>query len=214
MGEMTHQPSRVYGGIPANERRSERRDRLLAAAFALLASDGTQGLTIRKIAAAAGVSTRYVYEDFADLEDLRCQAFDTAAEEVAVAAVDAAASVSPGDARGQLAAVIGALLDYADANPEKARLLLTDAFGDPALAVRRMRMSETFARGFSFYVRDYLPEGGSDQAAELTARVIVGGVAEIATAWVSGSLPFEKQALIDHQVELFLGAINAVHSLR
>lgn len=202
--------TRVYGGVAADQRRSARHDRLLSAAFELLARDGAQGLTIRKIAAAAGVSTRYVYEDFVDLEDLRCQAFDRAAEEVGVLAVEAAATVPKGDTRGQLTAVIEVLFDFVMDQPAKARLLLTDAYGDPVLAARRTKMSEVFARGFSFYVRDYLRPDLPDSAVQVTARAIIGSVAEIATAWVSGSLAYDKATLVEHQVEFVLGALNAI----
>ena len=205
-------PTRVYGGVAAGQRRTERRDRLVAAAFELLARDGTQGLTIRKIASAAGVSTRYVYEDFNNLEDLRCQAFDSAAEEVGTRAVEAAAGAPAGDARQQVTAVLSALFDFAAAQPAKAQLLLTDAYGDPVLASRRMRMSEIFAEGFSFYVREYLPAGISATSIELTARSIVGVVAEMARALASGSLPVDHQTLVDHQVEFVLGAIEGISS--
>ena len=61
---------RVYGGVSAAQRREERRGRLIKAAGELLATDGIDDLTVRKVAAAAGLSPRFVYEGFTDLEDL------------------------------------------------------------------------------------------------------------------------------------------------
>ncbi|HEY4455906.1 MAG TPA: TetR/AcrR family transcriptional regulator, partial [Pseudonocardiaceae bacterium] len=86
---------RTYGGASAQQRHDERRERLIRAVFDLLATDGTVGLTIRKVAATAGVSPRYVYEDFTDLDDLRCSTFDSAAEEIAGLVLDAVADLPP-----------------------------------------------------------------------------------------------------------------------
>lgn len=201
---------RTYGGASAQQRHDERRERLIRAVFDLLATDGTTGLTIRKVAVTAGVSPRYVYEDFTDLDDLRCQSFDSAAEEITGLVLDAVADLPP-DPRVQLTAVFDAGARFAVEQPHKARFLLADSFGDPVLAQRRQRVSDTFAVGFSFYVRDYLPDPDAPgPAVELAARMLVGAATEIFTSWLNGSLKYSRQQLVDDMVDLFLGPINAL----
>jgi len=202
--------TRVYSGIPGAQRRLDRSDRLIAAAFELLAAEGTSGLTIRKVAAKAGLSTRYVYEGFTDLDNLMSIAFDTAAEEIGGKILDAVA-VAERDPRAQLTAVIDTVATFVAEEPHKAKLLLTDSFGDPALAARRLRMTEVFSAGFSHYVRSYLPApDNTGQAVDLAARFLVGATAETFTAWLQGALPYPRQQLVDDTVELFLGTIETL----
>jgi AcrR family transcriptional regulator len=205
--------TRAYAGESAEDRRSGRQDRLFQAAFELLASDGVAGLTIRKVAAAAGVSTRYVYESFDNLEDLRTQAFDRAATEVASQALKAIGGADT-DLVSQLKALLGALIRFASDEPQKTRLLLTDSFGDPALADRRQQMTETFAEGFALYVRFHLPESVPDQRVSLAARMLVGATAETFTARIHGALDYSDSELLDDMVDLFVGAIESLPSIQ
>jgi AcrR family transcriptional regulator len=202
--------TRVYSGIPGAQRRLDRSDRLIAAAFELLATDGTAGLTIRKVAAKAGLSTRYVYEGFTDLDNLMSIAFDTAAEEIGGKLIDAVAQAES-DPRAQLTAVIDTVATFVTDEPHKAKLLLTDSFGDPTLAARRLKVTQVFSAGFSHYVRSYLPTPGkAGRTVDLAARFLVGATAETFTAWLQGALPYPRQQLVDDTVELFLGTIESL----
>ncbi len=72
-------------------------------------------------------------------------------------------------------------------------------------------MTETFATGFSHYVRSYLPEPDRPgPAVDLAARFLVGATAETFTAWLQGALDYPRKQLIDDTVELFLGTIDAL----
>ena len=205
--------TRIYAGESAEDRRSGRQDRLFQAAFDLLASDGVAGLTIRKVAAAAGISTRYVYESFANLEDLRSQAFDRAAVEVARQVIDAVGTAGP-DLVSQLEALLGTLIHFASHEPEKVRLLLTDSFGDPALADRRQGMTETFAQGFALYVGLHLSESVPEKRVALAARMLVGATAETFTARIQGGFDYSDDDLLHDMVALFLGAIQSLAPTR
>jgi AcrR family transcriptional regulator len=201
--------TRTYAGATAEDRRGARQVQLIRAALDLLAAEGVAGLTVRKVAAAAGVSPRYVYESFTNLEDLRVQAFDRAAAEVAAEGLAAVAAADP-DLSSQLAALLCALNRFASDEPAKVRLLLTDAFGDPALAVRRQQMTEAFATGFALYVRVHLPDSVPDRRVALTARMLVGATAETFTARIQGAFPYPDDELLDDMLALFLGAIRAL----
>ena len=62
--------SRSYGGRTAEQRRADRRQRLVDSATALFARDGYAGTPIERICSGAGVSTRNFYEEFAGREAL------------------------------------------------------------------------------------------------------------------------------------------------
>ena len=73
---MTTVPTAVWKGIPADRRREERRRRLLDAGFDLLGREGWAATSVRAVCRAAGLSSRYFYESFADLDALVVAIFD------------------------------------------------------------------------------------------------------------------------------------------
>src|ERR1700689_3783150 len=62
------------------------RGRLLEAAFAVVAEEGCRGLTVRRVAERAGMSSRTFYELFGDCEECFLAAFDHAVAELAASA--------------------------------------------------------------------------------------------------------------------------------
>ncbi len=66
---------RRYGGRGGEERRAERRERLLDAGLACYGEVGYHAATVRLICARAGLTERYFYESFANGEDLLCAVY-------------------------------------------------------------------------------------------------------------------------------------------
>lgn len=93
---------------------------LLEAAEVVLAERGAQGLTLREVARAAGVSHAAPYHHFASLDELLA----AVAERGFVALGDAmAAAVAVPDTRERLLRVAQAYVDAARAAPERFRLM-------------------------------------------------------------------------------------------
>ncbi|HCU48729.1 MAG TPA: TetR/AcrR family transcriptional regulator, partial [Micromonosporaceae bacterium] len=61
---------RSYGGQTVEQRRAQRRERLIASALDLFGTEGYQAVSIEKLCAAAGVSTRNFYQEFTGREEL------------------------------------------------------------------------------------------------------------------------------------------------
>src|ERR1700756_1470513 len=68
--------SRPYGGVPAEARREERRERLIEAAIELFGRDGYRTATIESVCRECGLAKRYFYESFSTLEDLLSAVYD------------------------------------------------------------------------------------------------------------------------------------------
>src|SRR4051794_41116995 len=62
--------ARTYAGVAPEQRRAERRERLLAAALDLFTTTGYQQAKIADLCTSAGVSTRNFYEEFASKEQV------------------------------------------------------------------------------------------------------------------------------------------------
>lgn len=69
-------PGRRYGGVSAEERRSERRARLLDAGFDLLGTRGYAQTTVSDVLDRAGLTSRYFYEHFENREALLTAVYD------------------------------------------------------------------------------------------------------------------------------------------
>src|SRR5579875_3675257 len=97
--------TRAYAGVPAGERHSQRRARLLETALDCLSADGLAGVSVRSVCARARLTPRYFYESFTDLDDLLRSAVGTVIDEVAAVSV-AAMSRTSGSSAVRIAAAI------------------------------------------------------------------------------------------------------------
>jgi AcrR family transcriptional regulator len=104
------------------------REALVAEAFKVLESDGLQGISLRGLAEAAGVSKTAPYRHFADKKDLlvtlAAEGFRRFADvlEEAVAAVP---PVEPADSLAGIRALSRAYVDFAQAQPALYRLMFS-----------------------------------------------------------------------------------------
>ena len=207
--------TRPYRGVSADQRRADRRARLVAAGIEVIGSDGWQHTTVRAVCARAGLTERYFYESFADREALLVAAFDAVTAEAAQAVL-AAVAAAPEEAEARARAAIGAFVDLVAADPNRARVVLVEATGSDAIDARRREAIGGFAR----LVRDQAAEfygvrrGARLKDAELTAHALVGAVAQLLTAWLSGEVEAPRRRVVDHLTALFVAAAGVSSSAR
>ena len=68
--------NRQYGGISPEERKADRRKRLIRAAVQVYGQSGYRNATVKAVCAAAGLTERYFYESFANSEELLLTAYE------------------------------------------------------------------------------------------------------------------------------------------
>ena len=68
---------RDYGGVSAEDRRAERRRKLLDAGRRLWGESGISEVTVRGVCTASGLTPRYFYEQFENRETLLVAITDT-----------------------------------------------------------------------------------------------------------------------------------------
>lgn len=192
--------TRPYRGVPADARVAARRERLLAACLAEVDAVGVTGVTVRAVGERAGLTRRYFYESFDGLDALLAAAFDalrdeiTAAISVVLEPLHAADAGFEARARASIGAALAVVLD----TPAKARLLL--AAGDGPLAGRRHAALDAFVA----LVAEELPASVEPAARQLRARMIAGGLLELADAWLRGALPasVDRDELLAHATRM------------
>jgi AcrR family transcriptional regulator len=203
---------RPYRGVSAEDRRAERRARLIDAALDVLGESGIANTTMTAVSSRAGLTERYFYESFGDRQRLLAAVFDACVEqldEAILAALDAA----PPNLLDRARAAAGALVEVLTDDPRKARLY-SESVGEAALAPRRADAVRAYAALIGGLMRE-LGDLGDDRyqaPLDLAALVIVGGVAEAIVSWLVGSLEMPRAMLIDQCARLTVAAADAVRA--
>ncbi|KRA37709.1 MULTISPECIES: TetR/AcrR family transcriptional regulator [unclassified Nocardioides] len=201
--------SRAYGGRTADERRAERRARLVEAALDVLAEHGAAGVTVNRLCRAAGLNERYYYESFAQVDD----ALEAVVEHVGgqlLASIMEALATSADEPSARASAVIGAVVDLARADPRVGALLVASG-AHPVLAARRRAHLDVV-------VELMIAEGAStlhlerttalEPWARFTATFLSGGLVEALSAWITGSVDLSRDQFVEHAVGMFLAGAN------
>jgi AcrR family transcriptional regulator len=198
--------TRPYRGVSAEDRRAARRERLLEAALDLLGGEGWGATTVRGVCARAGLTERYFYESFKDREELLLAVFDSIIADATRVVLEAVAATPP-DARVKSRAAIAAFVELMTADPRKGRVAFVEAMGSEALMQRRLDTLRGFAALIAEQGRAFYGDRAvSREDAELTAFVLVGGLAETLIAWLRGELEVSRERLVDHCAEVFVSA--------
>lgn len=115
------------------------RERLLEAAFAVVAEEGYRRMSVRKVAGRAGVSSKTFYDLFADREDCFLTAFNQAIEELTRVVASAFAGEREWSIR--IRAGLAALLAQLDRDPTLRTLVFVEALGaGPRVLERRAEL--------------------------------------------------------------------------
>jgi len=201
-------PTQVYGGVPADERRAQRRARLMAAAFELLGTAGWSGTTVRAVCAEAKLTPRFFYESFEDLDTLAVAVFDELIAETTqrvLAAVAASIERDATDRRAHAHAAIGTFVTDLTDDPRRARVAFVEALGNERLARRRLDAMRTLAQLIALRGRESFGAGvAEDGLVEVTSALLAGGLAELLIVWLDGSLPVTREELVEDCAELFV----------
>jgi AcrR family transcriptional regulator len=194
---------RAYRGRSGEDRRSERRERMLEAGLRLFGTRGFLHTKVRDVCAEARLTERYLYESFRSLEELMVAVFDRVAGEV-VERVAAAVAAAPRNPRDVERAAMAAAIEHVTGDPRRARIMFLEARGSiPELERRRVRVVREYARLVETTQRDLLGDAAPTPTdARMTSIAIMAAVGELIMAWHTGDLEISRERLIDHASEL------------
>ncbi len=201
---------RPYGGVNADQRAADRRERLLEAGLDLLGSaDESVTLTVRGVCTQSGVVARYFYESFADSDSLAVEVYEQVIHDLVDQTLTALTKSSM-DEQEQIRAGVGAIVEHLTADPRRGRLIFGTALTHPALAAKRLEMVRMFAGLLAAQAESFYE---TDRTARLdaVARFLVGGFGETLTAWQHGDLDVSQDELVDLCVALFASSATSLH---
>ncbi|MDV7999889.1 TetR/AcrR family transcriptional regulator [Rhodococcus sp. IEGM 1408] len=199
---------RPYRGVSAEERRSARRRQLLDAALELAGTRGVERATMTAICAQAGLTERYFYESFTARDQLLLTLVDEIAEQLR-AAVLAALAQTEGDTAARAHAAIAAFAALLTDDPRKGRVAIIESATVPAL---RQRRHELF-RDFAALVATQAQALFGDRALpaprdEISARLLVGGLGELITAWLQAETSAGIEDIVDEATRWFTAGMH------
>ncbi len=203
MGLMETTSLRTYGGVTGEDRKAERYAQLIEAGLQLLgAPDGAQNLTVRGVCRQAGLASRYFYESFVDRDALAVAVYDHVVHDIAATILEAVAAAPP-NARAKARAGLGNLVRTIAEDPRRGWLLFAPVLSTTVLAQRRVESTRWFVQLLGLQAQEFYGIGRSKHL-ELTAEILVGGLAQALTSWLDGTLAISEADLVDHCTEIFV----------
>lgn len=200
--------ARPYRGVSAEERRATRRSALLEAALDLLGDVYPGPVTMTAICERAGLTERYFYESFKDRDAILLELIDAIAAEVMAASL---AALAPRDAtvEERARASIEALVDLFATDPRKGRAALVSSVAIPVLRARRRELLAAFERLVSERTRElYGDRAWAAPDDQIESLLFVGGLAELLTGWLTGSVEAEPAAIVDAATRHYLATAH------
>ncbi|MEU5878786.1 TetR/AcrR family transcriptional regulator [Spirillospora sp. NPDC047279] len=202
---------RTYGGRSTEERRADRRGRLIDAALAIWGDQGWAAVTMRGVCARAGLIDRYFYESFADRDALLTAVWDQVRDET-VTLIFAAIKDSGGGPLDRLRAAITAFVRSVEADPRRARVGFGEHAGSPVLEQRRHDTLRVFTDLMVEAGRPHFRADVDEDALRMSVLMGIGGFVELMTAWLAGTIPVDAERIIDHATTV--GSELALRHLR
>ena len=197
---------RPYGGQLAHERKDSRRAALIEAGFELLGTEGVTATTVRAVFHKAGLSQRYFYESFANIDELLVAVFDHVMEP-ALTRMIAELPAANGDIRMMIAALANGFAATLD-DERATRVALVEAWGSEALMRRRVATLHAGAISLAAAIKSAQSHAPNDGSVELAAFAIVGGLLESMLAWVDGALDISRDTLFQRFTDMSVATMK------
>jgi AcrR family transcriptional regulator len=210
---MTRATTGTYRGASADERRAQRRRRLLDAALEIVGTQGWSSATVRGICERAKVGPRFFYESFADTDELLGALHDELLDAALHEALGAMAR-APAELRARTEVSFHTMIRYLTDDPRRARVLFSEAYGSETLMRRRFAAMQTIAATVLDASRDLLAlPGQHERVLNAVSLLVTGGVTELVLGWLAGGLALDRDELITISVEFALTVGAAIDAM-
>lgn len=198
---------RRYGGKTVEERRAERRRKLLDAGLELFGTVGYAATTIEALCAAARLHPRYFYEQFDSREGLLQAVYDRHVEAVRVEVMAAVERV-PADRRRRLEAGLSAFVEATLADERAARINYFEMIGvSPRIERRRREVLRTYAELIAGEAAALPPQGAAAVDTRLVAVALVGATDGLIIDWLTHRPRGDRAQIVATLVQTFAPAV-------
>ncbi|HEX6245846.1 MAG TPA: TetR/AcrR family transcriptional regulator [Polyangiales bacterium] len=204
---------RAYGGMSEEDRKRERRERFLTAGIVTFGRDGYRATTTRSLCAEAGLTQRYFYESFRDLEDLFLSVANLLGERVRKVLEETRFRAND-DPQVALRTALTRYFELLKSDPGAARIMLLEAYTAAGpVGERALRFTEQLAELLRARIEEALPQlAQRGSASQLMAASLVGATHHLALHWMLRGYRDSVKSVVDTAVAVYLGAAFAVAS--
>ena len=199
---------RAYGGVGPEERKAERRKRLLDAALVVFGQHGYHDATVRQVCGEAKLTERYFYESFKGMSELFHALYTQLNSELMPQTV-AALAAAPYEPMALVEAALRSFYGYIQNNPARARVLLIDTV---SISARTTDTANDVVRDYSNLLRQFIKALYPDLESlninlGLMVAGLIGATIHVATHWARGG--FNKS--LDQVVAAGLMQYQGIH---
>ncbi|MBV9639086.1 MAG: TetR/AcrR family transcriptional regulator [Mycobacteriaceae bacterium] len=188
----------IWGGRTAEERRAERRQRLIEAATEIWSESGWAAVTMRGVCSRASLNDRYFYEDFADRDALLVAVWDSVRDELVTMVRTLLAENTERRPLEILGKGTSIVVERISGAPGRAQILLGHHAGSAVLENRRGSMLQLATELIVVAAGPYLKPDADQAGLRIDTLLCIGGFVELISAWQAGLIDADAQLVIDH----------------
>lgn len=205
---------RPYGGRGPEQRKQDRRERLLDAGLDLFGTIGYAQTSIERLCARAGVTTRHFYEEFGSREALLKAVYDRVVARSRQSVLEALAA-APEPPRARLVGLEAFLHAWLD-DPRCGRVGSIEIVGvSPALERHRRAAIHAFADIIEHEYRRRARAGYlKDRDYRIAAIAMTGAVNELCIEALMHAGPLQIASLKDELARMFVGLFAGINVAR
>ncbi|WP_040801254.1 TetR/AcrR family transcriptional regulator [Nocardia higoensis] len=203
---------RNWRGLAPADRIAARRAQLIEAATDMMATSGSSELSMRGVCRQAGLTERYFYENFPNLDALMVTVLET----VVIGARDRlldALTEAPAEREAMFHHVVSAFTDFLLEDRRRGPIMFIESQANPVLSKRGDELIALFTQPIAFTIGsgDYREPLPDHLDASLNANAIFGSLAYLYRPWLDGTFDVPRERFDRHAVRV-LTAIATVRS--
>lgn len=195
----TGQGKRRWRGREAADRVATRREQLVEAGVELMGTVGAGGMSMRGVCRQAGLTERYFYESFTNLDALAVTVLET----VVLGARDtllSALETAPQERAELIRHAVRAFTDYIVADPRRGRIMLGESATSPALSSRGWQLVDEFTAPISLAMTGFGAEDDAD--VRRNALAVFGALAVLYQRWIADGFAGPRQRFEEHIAQI------------
>lgn len=190
---------RRWRGTPPADRIAARREQLVEAAIELMATIGSSEISMRGVCRKAGLTERYFYESFPNLDKLLTAALETVvlgAQERLLGAL----ATAPPEPEKLFRHAISAFTDYLLEDQRRGHIMFVESQATRVLGERGNELIELFTSPIALVIGP----GTDGQPApdqfdnSLNSNAIFGAMAYMYRPWLNGTIGIPRERFDDH----------------
>lgn len=209
--------SRPWRGREPADRIAARRARLIQACYELMAGAGAADTSMRGVCRQAGLTERYFYESFTNLDSLMTTVLENTVQQCRDRLLAALAD-APEDRDLLFGHVVRAFTDFLLEDPRRGRILFVESLATPALTRRGGELVELITGPIAAVIAadDTDTPAPDDTDATLNAMAIFGALAYCYRPYLIGEIRIDRTRFDAHAASIIrqLSTVRSATALR